>query len=119
MARLLDQTADTILYNARVITMDPAQPRATAVAIQGERIVGVGDESDLRPLVGQRTARLDLGGRTVLPGLNDTHNHMSSTGLGMLLVSPEGATRIADVQARIAERVAATPRGEWVVTAQV
>jgi predicted amidohydrolase YtcJ len=119
MARLLDQTADTILYNAHVLTMDPAQPRATAVAIQGERIVGVGDESDLRPLVGQRTARVDLGGRTVVPGLNDTHNHMSSTGLGMLLVSPEGATRIADIQARIVERVAATPRGEWVVTAQV
>src|SRR4051794_15162785 len=119
MARLLDQTAETILYNGRVITMDAEQPRATAVAVRGGAFVGVGDEADLRPLAGRHTERIDLGGRAVTPGLIDTHNHLSTTGLGMLHVALEGAASIADVAARIAARVRATPRGEWVVTAQV
>src|SRR5581483_4816980 len=119
MAQLLDQTADLILYNGRAITMDAAQPRASAIAIRDGRFLGVGDEADLRPLAGRRTELIDLGGRADIPGLNDTHNHMSTTGLGMLHVSLEGAISIADVAGRIAERARATPRGEWVVTAQV
>ncbi|MBX5490279.1 MAG: amidohydrolase [Chloroflexi bacterium] len=119
MTQILDQTADTVLYNARVITMDPALPRATAIAVRDGRFVGVGDEAGLRPLVGPRTERLNLGGRAVVPGLIDTHNHLSSTGLGMLHVSLEGVRRIGDIVGRIAERVRATPPGEWIVTAQV
>ena len=91
MTRLLDQTADTILYNGRIITMDAEQPRATAVAVRAGQVVGVGDDADLRPLVGRRTERIALGGRAVIPGLIDTHNHMSTTGLGMLHVALEGA----------------------------
>lgn len=116
---VLDTTAETILYNARVITMDAALPRADAVAVRDGRFVGVGTEAELRALAGPRTERIDLGGRAVVPGLNDTHNHMSSTGLGMLHVSLEGAASIADVTARIVERARVTPPGEWVVTAQV
>ena len=112
MTQILDQTADTVLYNARVITMDPALPRATAIAVRDGRFVGVGDEAGLRPLVGPRTERLNLGGRAVVPGLIDTHNHLSSTGLGMLHVSLEGVRRIGDIVGRIAERVRATPPGE-------
>ena len=91
MARLLDQTADTILYNGRIITMDAEQPRATAVAVRAGQVVGVGDDADLRPLVGRHTERIDLGRRAVIPGLIDTHNHMSTTGLGMLHVALEAA----------------------------
>jgi predicted amidohydrolase YtcJ len=119
MALLLDQTADAILYNARVITMEPTLPRATAVAVRDGRFVGVGDEADLLPLAGRRTERINLGGRAVVPGLIDTHNHLSTTGLGMRQVSLEGSRNVAEVVARVVERAAATPPGEWVVTAQV
>jgi predicted amidohydrolase YtcJ len=119
MALLLDQTADMILYHARVITMEPTLQRATAVAVRDGRIVGVGDEADLLPLAGRRTERINLGGRAVVPGLIDTHNHLSTTGLGMRQVSLEGSRNVAEVVARVVERAAATPPGEWVVTAQV
>jgi predicted amidohydrolase YtcJ len=119
MAPVLDQTADTILYNARLITMDEALPRASAVAVRAGRFVGVGDEAELRPLVGARTERLDLGGRAVVPGLIDTHNHLSTTGLGMRDVSLQGAINVADVAGRLAARARTTPRGEWVVTAMI
>ncbi len=119
MARLLDVAADLILYNGRVVTMDDAQPRATAVAVRDGRFVGVGDEADLRPLVGRRTERLDLGGRAVVPGLIDTHNHLSTTGLGLLQVSLDGCADIADLVGRIVARARTTRPGEWVVTAEV
>jgi predicted amidohydrolase YtcJ len=119
MALLLDGMADTILYNARVVTMDPALPRASAVAVREGRFVGVGEEAELRPLAGRRTERIDLDGRAVVPGLIDTHNHLSTTGLGMRQVSLEGSRSVAEVVARVVERAATTPRGEWVVTAQV
>jgi predicted amidohydrolase YtcJ len=119
MPLLLDRTADRILYNADIITLDPALPRASAVAVREGRFVGVGAEEDLRPLVGPQTERLDLGGRTIIPGLIDTHNHLSTTGLGMRQVSLDGSRSIADVVARVVERAATTPPGEWVVTAQV
>jgi predicted amidohydrolase YtcJ len=83
MARFLDAAADVILYNAHIHTLDSAQPRATAVAIRDVRFVGIGDETDLRGLANGRTERINLHGRTIVPGLNDTHNHMSRVGLGL------------------------------------
>src|SRR5262249_42922720 len=119
MARILDTAADTILYNARIHTLDAAQPTASAVAIRDGRFVGVGDEADLQPLANGRTERINLHGRTVVPGLNDTHNHMSAVGLGLLRLSLEGSASIGEIASRIADRVRATPKGEWVVTALV
>jgi predicted amidohydrolase YtcJ len=116
---VLDDTADVLLYRANVRTLDPALPRAEAVAVRGERIVGVGSERELAPLVGRRTRCLDLGGRTLVPGFHDTHNHLSSTGLGLLRVSLEGCRDIAELVGRLVERARATPRGEWVVTAEI
>ncbi|WP_313389446.1 amidohydrolase family protein, partial [Achromobacter aegrifaciens] len=67
--------ADLVLRNGQIITMDPAAPRATALAIQGERIVAVGGDGDVEQHVGPATRQLDLQGRTVIPGLIDTHIH--------------------------------------------
>lgn len=64
---------DLVLLNARVFTADPIQPWAEAVAIRGDRITAVGSTSTIAALAGPRTVRRDLGGRTVLPGLNDAH----------------------------------------------
>lgn len=63
---------DLVLLNARVFTADPARPWAEALAIRGERIVAVGTTEEVRALAGFASAR-DLGGRVVLPGLNDAH----------------------------------------------
>jgi hypothetical protein len=65
-----------ILYNADVFTADPAQPRATAIAIRDEHIVAVGSNAEIVALAGDETSVIDLAGRLVVPGLNDAHVHV-------------------------------------------
>lgn len=64
---------DTVLLNGRVFTAAAAQPWAEAVAIRGDRIIAVGTTAEVAALAGPETTRRDLGGRTVIPGLNDAH----------------------------------------------
>ena len=69
-------TPDLILTNARVLTMDAANPRAEAVAVAGGRIVGVGGASEIAAMAGAQTRVIDAGGRTVLPGFVESHLHL-------------------------------------------
>ena len=64
---------DFVLLNARIFTANPAAPWAEALAIRGDRIIGVGTTAELAALGGATTVRRDVGGRTVLPGFNDAH----------------------------------------------
>jgi len=68
---------DTILVNGKVFTSNPVQPWAEAVAIRGDRVVAVGDTAAISALAGSSTRRLDAGGRTIIPGINDAHQHVS------------------------------------------
>ena len=68
---------DTILVNGKVFTSNPAQPWAEALAIRGERLVAVGGTADISALADSSTRRLDAGGRTIVPGINDAHRHVS------------------------------------------
>ena len=73
--------ADTILYNAQVLTMDRDQPPITvaqAVALRGDRIQAVGTNDRILQMAGPDTVRVDLGGKTVIPGVVDTHSHPNS-----------------------------------------
>ena len=65
------KTADVVLKNANVITMDAARPTAEAVVISGENIILVGGNTDTKAAVGAGTKIVDCGGRTVIPGFND------------------------------------------------
>src|SRR5262245_50117707 len=67
---------DLILAGAKVLTADPRQPTAEAIALEGERIRGVGRTEDVRRLAGPQTRIVDLRGRTVIPGLIDAHVHL-------------------------------------------
>lgn len=69
------ETADVIFTNANVITMDPSIPSAQAVAIRGETILAVGGPQDMDGLRGPNTRLIDLGGRTLVPGFIDAHQH--------------------------------------------
>ncbi len=66
---------DTIYYGGHIITMWTEHPVVEAVAIRGDRFVGVGSTADIRRLAGASTTEFDLRGRTVLPGLDDSHTH--------------------------------------------
>ncbi|SUH09338.1 putative periplasmic protein [Salmonella enterica subsp. enterica] len=67
--------ADIILHNGNIITLNDAQPQASALAISGSRIVAIGDDTATDEWRGDHTRTIDLQGKTVIPGLTDTHIH--------------------------------------------
>ena len=109
-------TADIILQNANVITMEPGQPRAEAVAINGDRILLVASGEEVEQLRGARTRVIDCQGKTVVPGFNDAHCHIFSfvRKLLSLDLSPASVGSIGDIKAVIRRQVENTPSGEWI-----
>ena len=69
-------SADVVLVNGRLFTSDGSRPFVEALAIRGDRIVAVGTSAEMESLAGPKTTRLDLGGRVVIPGINDAHYHL-------------------------------------------
>ncbi len=108
-------TADIVLTNGRITTLDPNNPQATAVAMAGGRILAVGDAADLAPHAGPDTLRLDLGGRTVIPGLNDSHIHVIRGGLNYNMeLRWDGVPSLADALRLLKEQARRTPPPQWV-----
>ena len=70
---------ETVIVNAKVFTSNAAQPWAQAIAIAGDRIIAVGDTSAIAAMAGSATRRIDAGGRTIVPGFNDAHTHITIT----------------------------------------
>ena len=105
-----------ILANANVLTIDPSQPRAEAVAICGNRIAAVGTGPDIRRLASRQTEVVDCQGGTLLPGFNDAHIHLPGLGrrLQDLDCSPLSAPSIAVVQSLVRKRAATLAPGDWV-----
>jgi len=111
--------ADLVVHHAKVVTVDSQFRIAEAFAVRGERIVAVGSDDEVMKLVGPKTQVLDLKGRTVLPGLMDSHTH--PTGAAMYEFDhpiPEMET-IADVLKYIEQRVAVAEEGDWIGISQV
>ena len=73
-------SADTIVINADIRTMDVITPMARALAIRGGRIVAVGSQDEIEALAGPATEVIDAGGHLVLPGFHDTHLHVQDGG---------------------------------------
>jgi predicted amidohydrolase YtcJ len=107
--------AALVLYNANILTMDAAQPRAQAVAIADGRFLAVGSNDDVRSLATARTRQLDLEGKTIVPGFIDAHSHPAAAGLAHLRMVDCDLRSIAEIQAAIRERAGVTPPGQWVL----
>ena len=78
--------ASLILVNGKVWTENPTQPTAQAVALDGSRILAVGDSTAIRKFAGPNTRVIDLGGRLLLPGFNDSHVHFLIGGGSLISV---------------------------------
>jgi predicted amidohydrolase YtcJ len=107
-------TADLIITNAKVWTVDKAHPTARAVAVLGDRIVAVGSNADVNVWRGHDTKVIDAGGKLVLPGFNDAHVHFVSGGLQLESVQLNDATSKQEFVRRIAAQAKKTPKGEWI-----
>jgi hypothetical protein len=109
----LAQSADTVLVNGKIVTVDDRFTIAQALAVRGGRIVAVGATADIEKLKGPQTRVIDLGGRTVIPGLIDNHAHWVRAAEHDELRF-DGVTSRAKALEMLAERVRATKPGEWV-----
>ncbi len=108
--------ADLVVTRGKVITADPKNRIAEAVAVSGERISAVGGAAEIETLTGPATRRIDAGGRAVTPGLIDGHAHLDREGLKPVFPSLAGCRSIDDVLARIRALAAEAEPGEWIVT---
>jgi len=105
--------ADLAVVNARVHTIDPAAPRAEAVAVDGSAISAVGTDDEIRELVGAETRVIDARGASVLPGFIDAHNHVR-LGSNPGAVSLFGATSLEEIRGRIDAFADAHPDAGWI-----
>jgi predicted amidohydrolase YtcJ len=111
----LAQGADLVLRGGHVITVDKDWRLAQAIAIKDGRFVAVGTNEAIAAHVGPNTQFVELAGKTVVPGLIDSHLHQLFAALNGPAVQLLGARSIADVQKAIAERVERTEAGNWVI----
>ncbi len=108
--------ADTVYKNGNIITMDPGRPKATSVAIWGDKIVVVGSDAEVAEMAGPTTEVVDLEGKTMTPGLIEGHCHLIHFGNNLRTVNctPEKTPSIEALKAAIAEKAAKTAPGKWV-----
>jgi predicted amidohydrolase YtcJ len=103
-----------ILYNANIHTLNSTQPKATAIAIYGDRIKSIGSDREIITEFQGYGKPRDLLGNTVIPGLIDAHIHIEKYSLGLKKVNCETNSR-SECLRRVAERANKTPHGEWVL----
>ncbi|HEX5828092.1 MAG TPA: amidohydrolase [Candidatus Limnocylindrales bacterium] len=112
---MANDDATLILTGGRIFTGDPARSWAEALAVRGNRIVAVGGDRDVRPLVGPSTRVIDLRGRTVTAGFQDAHVHPTHGGLARLRCELHEARGVEEYQRIVAEYAAANPDREWIL----
>lgn len=110
-----ESPADLILTNGKITTLDPARPAAAAVAIRDGQVLEVGTPEELLRHRGDATRVVDLGGRRVIPGLNDSHLHIIRGGLHFNMeLRWDGVPSLADGLRMLKEQAARTPAPQWV-----
>jgi len=108
--------APLVLHRGKIITCNDRDEIASAVAIQDRHIVAVGKDEDVLAAAGPGAERIDLAGKTVLPGFTDGHAHMDREGLRRHLPSLSAARSKEEVLELIAEEARKAPPGTWIVT---
>ena len=107
--------ADLVLTNGKVWTGDPARPEAQAVAVWRDRVLAVGTDDEVKPLVGPTTRVIDLNGRRLVPGFYDSHVHWLGGGRSLSEVDLKDAKDEAEFGRRLVEFDKKLPRDRWIV----
>jgi predicted amidohydrolase YtcJ len=114
VAQVASQAADLIFTAGNVYTANDKQPRAEAIAIHKGRITFVGASADALNHRGDGTRVIDLGGKTVVPGLTDAHCHLAGVGAREMTLNLEGTTSLDDFLSKVRQRVKQAKPGQWV-----
>ena len=108
-------TADLIVVNAKVRTMDAVKPTAEAIAVMGNKIVAVGTNAEIQKLSGANTKTIDAKGKLIIPGFNDAHVHFLEGGYQLSSVDLRDAKSPEEFTRRIKEFAAKLPKGRWIL----
>ncbi|MEP6604181.1 MAG: amidohydrolase [Spartobacteria bacterium] len=109
------EDVDLVLLNGNIYTVNESKPHAEAVAVKGQRIVFVGSNEDAKQFHAKSgSRRIDLAGKTVVPGLTDSHCHIFGIGEREMLLNLEGTNTLEDFLAKVKERVGQSESGKWI-----
>jgi predicted amidohydrolase YtcJ len=106
--------AETVITNARIYTVDAAQPWAEAAAVKDGRFLFVGPAKEAKRFQSKGTKVIDAGGRLVLPGLMDSHVHFVSGSSSLAKVDLSGTKTVQEIQDRIRKFAGENPKAPWV-----
>ena len=113
-AQVRKSTADLVLNNGTVYTMDQGRPKAQAVAIIGNQIAVVGTDADVEPYIGPETRVIDLNGQAVVPGLKESHGHLIGIGRAKMIVNLVGISGYNELIERVKAAAEKAAPGEWI-----
>ena len=108
------EAADTVFHNGKIATMDPAFAIVSALAVEDGRIQAVGSDAEVRALADENTVLVDLDGKTLLPGLIDSHMHPDQAAVSEFDHPIPDMVDVADVMAYVRSRAEVLPEGEWI-----
>lgn len=101
--------ADLAILNGRVLTMDPATPSASALAVSGNRIIAVGSDEDISAMCSPQTRRIDAQGATVMPGMVEAHIHLFAGAFGLRLLQLDGVQGMEPLRQKVRAYAEANP----------
>ena len=107
--------ADVIVHNGRIYTVDQNRPFVDAMAVKDGKVLFTGPVRQAMTYKGTATRVIDLDGRTVIPGMIDSHGHLGGLGSALRTVDLVGTTSYEEIVARVAARARETPAGQWIV----
>lgn len=108
-------TADMVLTNGKIVTVDDNYPEAEAIAIKGDTIMAVGNKADINKLIGDSTEVVDLKGKLAVPGLIESHAHFTGYGKSRQILKLREAKNWDDIIFMVAEAVETSNPGEWIL----
>ncbi|KXK00774.1 MAG: amidohydrolase 3 [Acidobacteria bacterium OLB17] len=107
-------SADLVIKNANIRTMDDKRSVVRSMAVLNGRIIALGSDDEIKPLVGAKTRVIDAGGKTVIPGFNDAHLHFTPGGEQLSLVDLRSSRSPQEFAQRIKDYAAKLKEGEWI-----
>ncbi|RJP34136.1 MAG: amidohydrolase [Candidatus Omnitrophota bacterium] len=109
-----ESTADLVLLDGNIITVDATRPHAQALAVKEDRILAVGGDEEIKRFIGPSTRVIDLGGKTVVPGFIEGHAHLTGVGQARMQFNLMNARNWDEIIEIVKQAADKTPTGEWI-----
>jgi len=109
------EPADLVLLHGNIVTLDPARPKAEALAARGDTIVAVGKDDEIRKFAGPNTRVIDLEGKLAIPGFIEAHAHFLSLGQSKRILDLHTAKSWDEIVARVEAAARTAPEGAWIL----